>query len=40
MRDDMVGEGRRVPTAGEAIWHLPDGDFVYGLFRVSGYRWI
>lgn len=30
MRDYREFEGRRVPTAGEAIWHYPAGDFVYG----------
>jgi hypothetical protein len=30
MRDYREFEGRRVPTAGEAIWHYPEGDFVYG----------
>jgi hypothetical protein len=30
MRDYREFDGRRVPTEGEAIWHYPEGDFVYG----------
>ncbi|MCK0188400.1 DUF6544 family protein [Arenibacter sp. F20364] len=26
--------GYKLPTYGEAIWHYPDGEFVYGKFRV------
>jgi hypothetical protein len=39
MREYREIDGRRVPTAGEAIWHLPEGDFVYGRFQVTSYRW-
>lgn len=38
MREHREIEGRRVPTAGEAIWHLPEGDFIYGRFHVTAYR--
>jgi len=27
--------GYRLPTYGEAIWHYPDGEFVYGKFNVK-----
>ena len=27
--------GINVPTYGEAIWHYPDGDFVYGKFKLQ-----
>jgi hypothetical protein len=27
--------GRRVATQGEAIWHYPEGDFVYGRFTLK-----
>ena len=27
--------GYKLPNYGEAIWHYPDGDFVYGKFRVK-----
>ncbi len=27
--------GRIVPTYGETIWHYPDGEFVYGKFRLK-----
>ena len=27
--------GYKLPNYGEAIWHYPDGDFVYGKFRVT-----
>ena len=27
--------GRNVPTYGEAVWHYPDGDFVYGKFYLK-----
>lgn len=29
---DLI-EGRRLPTAGQAVWHLPQGPFVYAEFR-------
>jgi hypothetical protein len=31
--------GRRVPTRGEAIWHRPEGDFVYGRFVLKSIRY-
>jgi hypothetical protein len=27
--------GYNLPTYGEAIWHYPDGEFVYGKFKVK-----
>jgi len=27
--------GRKVPTYGETIWHMPEGDFVYGKFNLQ-----
>lgn len=38
MRDYRAFEGRRVPTAGEAIWHYPEGDFVYGRMVLTHIR--
>ncbi len=38
MRDYRAFEGRRVPTAGEAIWHYPEGDFVYGRMVLTDIR--
>ena len=28
-------EGVRIPTYGEAVWHYPEGKFVYGKFRLK-----
>jgi hypothetical protein len=28
-------DGRRYATAGEAVWHYPEGDFVYGRMRLA-----
>jgi len=28
--------GFNLPTYGEAVWHYPDGEFVYGRYRVRG----
>ena len=30
MREIREFDGRRLPTGGEAIWHRPEGPFVYG----------
>jgi hypothetical protein len=38
MRDHRDFAGRRVPTQGEAIWHQPEGPFVYGRFTVRAIR--
>ena len=27
--------GRKVPGYGEAVWHTPDGEFVYGRFNLA-----
>jgi hypothetical protein len=27
--------GFNLPTYGEAIWHYPEGEFVYGKFRLK-----
>lgn len=38
MRDYREFDGRRVPTQGEAIWHYPEGDFVYGRMVLTQIR--
>jgi hypothetical protein len=38
MRNIQVFQGRRVPTRGEAIWHRPEGEFVYGRFLLRNIR--
>jgi hypothetical protein len=38
MYDRREFQGRRVPTRGEAIWHRPEGPFVYGRFSVRSVR--
>jgi hypothetical protein len=30
-------DGQRVATEGEAIWHYPEGEFVYGRMRLTSY---
>jgi hypothetical protein len=30
-----IFDGRKVPTYGEIIWHMPQGDFVYGKFNLK-----
>jgi hypothetical protein len=35
VRDYRSFDGRNVPTYGEAIWHYPDQDFVYGRFYLK-----
>ncbi len=27
--------GRKVPSYGEAIWHMPEGDYIYGKFNLK-----
>jgi hypothetical protein len=34
MRNYQGFDGRRYTTEGEAIWHYPEGDFVYGKFKL------
>jgi hypothetical protein len=31
--------GRRVATRGRAVYHLPEGDFTYGTFTLTGIAW-
>lgn len=38
MRDHRTVDGRRVPMRGEAIWHPPEGPFVYGRFVLRHLR--
>jgi hypothetical protein len=38
MHDRCELQGRLVPTRGEAIWHPPEGPFVYGRFTVRSIR--
>ena len=33
--DGWQVEGRAVPTCGSAVWHLPEGDFTYGVFEFA-----
>jgi hypothetical protein len=35
MRDYKEFDGRRFATVGEAIWHYPEGDFVYGQMTLA-----
>ncbi len=32
-------EGRNIPTLGKTIWHYPEGDFTYGVFRLTDIRY-
>lgn len=34
LRDYQDFEGRRIPTRGEAVYHYPEGDFIYGAFSI------
>lgn len=38
MREFREFEGRRLPTRGEAIWHRPEGPFVYGRMVLRSIR--
>jgi hypothetical protein len=38
MRDIREFQGRHVPIRGEAIWHRPEGEFVYGRFLLRSIR--
>jgi hypothetical protein len=35
MRDYKLFDDRIVPAYGEAVWHYPDGEFVYGKFHLA-----
>jgi hypothetical protein len=35
MKDYKLFDGRNVPTYGEAIWHYPEGEFIYGKFYLE-----
>jgi hypothetical protein len=37
MRGYREFDGLRLPSAGEAVWHLPAGDFVYGRFMLRSF---
>jgi hypothetical protein len=39
VKDYVAVEGRKLPSYGEAIWHYPDGEFVYGKFRLKSIRY-
>jgi hypothetical protein len=30
-------DGQRVATEGDAIWHYPEGEFVYGRMKLKSY---
>lgn len=32
-------EGRKIPTVGKAIWNYPEGDFTYGVFKLSSIKY-
>ena len=32
-------EGRKIPTVGKTIWHYPEGDFTYGVFRLKSIKY-
>ncbi len=35
VRDYKEIDGRKIPAYGETIWHYPEGDFMYGSFRLK-----
>jgi hypothetical protein len=35
VKDYKTFDGRNIPTYGEAVWHYPDRDFVYGKFYLK-----
>jgi hypothetical protein len=37
MRGYREFDGLRLPSAGDAVWHLPEGDFIYGRFTLRGF---
>jgi hypothetical protein len=39
VKDFREFEGVRLPAYGEAIWHYPEGPFVYGKFRVKSVQY-
>lgn len=32
-------DGRKVPAYGETIWHMPDGEYVYGKFNLQSVKY-
>lgn len=32
-------DGRKVPAYGETIWHMPEGEFVYGKFNLKNVKY-
>jgi hypothetical protein len=32
-------EGRKIPTLGKTIWHYPEGDFTYGVFKLRSIKY-
>jgi len=36
LQDYQAINGYRLPNYGEAVWHYPEGAFVYGKFWVKG----
>lgn len=32
-------EGRKIPTFGRTIWHYPEGEFTYGIFKLKNIRY-
>lgn len=35
VKDYKLINGRNIPTYGEAVWHYPEGEFVYGKFNLK-----
>lgn len=31
-------DGRKIPTVGKTIWHYPEGDFAYGVFKLKSIK--
>jgi hypothetical protein len=39
VKDFREFSGIRIPSYGEAVWHYPEGEFVYGRFRLKSVRY-
>ena len=35
VKDYKLINGRNIPTYGEAVWHYPEGEFIYGKFYLK-----
>jgi hypothetical protein len=36
LKDYVEINGRKIASYGEAVWHTPEGEFVYGKFHLAG----